>query len=177
MASTKRKKRISIVNVEACTVVQVAAAIGKSRQTVHTWTKDGAPRNRDGTYSLPTLCTWREDELTRPASAEAEKTQQEVRKLRSQCSMLELELKAKRGQTVTIGELQALAQERAEAAKQNAEKAAAANAEEFVREASLEAGMVPKVRAMLRSYGAGLLDHIAKVGVDFTDRQQGPDDE
>ena len=37
---------------------QLAAAIGKSRQTVHNWAAEGLPRRPDKNFDLPAVISW-----------------------------------------------------------------------------------------------------------------------
>jgi len=47
-----------VVEFQSLKQVQVAAAFGVHRLTVAKWTKEGCPRNEDGSYSLPDVIQW-----------------------------------------------------------------------------------------------------------------------
>ena len=41
-----------------CSIEFVSCSFGITGQTLYNWTKEGCPRNKDGTYSLPNVYKW-----------------------------------------------------------------------------------------------------------------------
>lgn len=90
--------------------VELGHVLGKDRRTVTRWTKEGMPRNRDGTYSAPACVRWWIDKEKDSAvggsamSGECDSPALERYRL-ARAESSELDLKTKKGELISRDEV------------------------------------------------------------------------
>ena len=85
----------------------LAAAIGKTRATIHNWVKnENLPRNKDKSFNLPAVINWMIDrEIFNGQGAAAADSPALERYREARAAMVELDLKARKGELIESEEV------------------------------------------------------------------------
>ena len=87
---------------------ELAAAIGKTRQTIHNWVADGLPRRKDKLFDLPKVIDWlleRERNAAAMDSASSNDSPALERYRDARARMAELDLATKEGDLIRIDDV------------------------------------------------------------------------
>jgi hypothetical protein len=94
--------------------IQVGQALARDRKTIARWTHAGMPRNKDGSYSLPAIVNWLVEREVAAATSDqamkgapaAEADSPALERYRSaRAAMAELDLKVKKGELISNGDV------------------------------------------------------------------------
>lgn len=100
----KKKGKVKPNKNIVSTIPQLAKEIGCGARTIQNWKSEGMPVRPDKTYDVKAIQKWREERDNRRKPTEVEKTEEQKKKI--QLEILSMDLKVRKGELISLEDVE-----------------------------------------------------------------------